>query len=172
MFHIVSGLNRAGYYIFKVIMKIQKSIRGQTLIETALILFLLMLIVLGLTEFARAWYTKNSLKNASRHGARLAVVTSGITCYGPQDCNGGTCPTTKPTTEVEIKDCVCASPGIKNDSRTSVQIEDEGDCNFQQGDEIKVTVSFNDPDFFIVGGPPWPWPDELNTSSESTMRYE
>ena len=88
-----------------------------------------MVIALGTVEFARAWYMKNSMKNASRHGARLAVVTPNITCYPETDCDGGTCPSTKPTTEEEIKDCVCASPGIKNDDRTSVQIEDEGDCN-------------------------------------------
>ena len=41
--------------------------QGQTLIETAIILIVLLLIVFGITEFARAWFTKNSLKTIGEH---------------------------------------------------------------------------------------------------------
>lgn len=48
--------------------------KGQALVETALVLFLLLLLVLGIFEFGRAMYTKNTLVNAARAGARAAVV--------------------------------------------------------------------------------------------------
>lgn len=42
-------------------------------------LFVLVLLVFGITEFGRALYTKNTLTNAARAGARQAVVTKGLT---------------------------------------------------------------------------------------------
>jgi len=52
---------------------------GQALVEMAFILPILLLLVLGIFEFGRAMYTKNSLTNAARAAARAAVVTSSIT---------------------------------------------------------------------------------------------
>src|SRR5689334_11210220 len=51
-------------------------IKGQAMVETALVLFILVLFVFGITEFGRAMYTKNTLNNAARAAARAAVVTS------------------------------------------------------------------------------------------------
>jgi Flp pilus assembly protein TadG len=50
--------------------------RGQSVIEFAIVLPLLLLIVFGITEFSRAWMTVNILTQAAREGARLAVVTA------------------------------------------------------------------------------------------------
>ena len=50
--------------------------RGQSVIEFAMVLPLLLLVVFGITEFSRAWMTVNILTQASREGARLAVVTA------------------------------------------------------------------------------------------------
>lgn len=50
--------------------------RGQSVIEFALILPLLLVILFGITEFGRAWMTLNLLTSAAREGARLAVVTA------------------------------------------------------------------------------------------------
>jgi hypothetical protein len=52
-----------------------KNQKGQALIETALVIPLLLLLVMGLFEFGRAMYIKNTLNNAARAGARAAVVT-------------------------------------------------------------------------------------------------
>ena len=49
--------------------------RGQSVIEFAMVLPLLLLVVFGITEFSRAWMTVNILTQAAREGARLAVVT-------------------------------------------------------------------------------------------------
>jgi Flp pilus assembly protein TadG len=47
---------------------------GQAIIEFALVLPLLLLVLLGITEFGRAFYTLNVLTQAAREGARLAAV--------------------------------------------------------------------------------------------------
>ncbi|MHC1697392.1 MAG: TadE family protein [Geobacteraceae bacterium] len=49
--------------------------KGQALVEMAIIIPLLMLLVMGIFEFGRAMYIKNTLTQAARSGARSAVVT-------------------------------------------------------------------------------------------------
>src|SRR6516164_1215250 len=44
--------------------------RGQSLVEFAMVLPLLLLIVFGITEFGRAYYQYNTLSKAVRNGAR------------------------------------------------------------------------------------------------------
>ena len=46
------------------------------MVETAFVLFILVLLAFGITEFGRAMYTKNTLNNGARAGARAAVVTN------------------------------------------------------------------------------------------------
>jgi Flp pilus assembly protein TadG len=48
--------------------------RGQALVEFALMLPLVMLILIGIVEFGRAWQAKQTLTDVAREGARLAVV--------------------------------------------------------------------------------------------------
>jgi Flp pilus assembly protein TadG len=50
--------------------------RGQSMVEFALVLPLLLLVVFGATEFGRAWMTMNVLTAAAREGCRVAVVTT------------------------------------------------------------------------------------------------
>lgn len=51
------------------------STRGQALVEMALLLPLLLLLVIGILEFGRAWYYKQQVNNAAREAARILVVT-------------------------------------------------------------------------------------------------
>jgi hypothetical protein len=48
--------------------------RGQALVEFALVIPLLILIFMGLFDFGRAVFAWNSLSNAAREGARVAIV--------------------------------------------------------------------------------------------------
>lgn len=48
--------------------------RGQALVEFALIAPLLLLLVLGVVEFGRAWHSYQVVTDAAREGARVAVV--------------------------------------------------------------------------------------------------
>lgn len=52
--------------------------RGQALVELALVIGLLLLLVMGIFEFGRAMFNKNTLTQAARGGARTAVVTPNL----------------------------------------------------------------------------------------------
>lgn len=49
---------------------------GQALVEFALIVPVLLLLIVGLAEFARAWNTKQVLTDAARESLRSAVVAN------------------------------------------------------------------------------------------------
>jgi Flp pilus assembly protein TadG len=49
---------------------------GQSIVEFALVLPILLLVLFGVTEFGRAIMVTNVLNTASREGARLAAVSS------------------------------------------------------------------------------------------------
>lgn len=48
--------------------------RGQTMVEFALVLPVLILLLVGIFDFGRAIYAYNTINNAAREGARLAIV--------------------------------------------------------------------------------------------------
>src|SRR5512135_2658611 len=48
--------------------------KGQNLVEFALVVPLLLLLVIGIAEFGRAWMTKNILTGAAREAVRLLAV--------------------------------------------------------------------------------------------------
>ena len=57
--------------------------RGQALVELALALPVLLLIFMGLFDFGRAVFAYNSLSNAAREGARVAIVDQTIVAGVP-----------------------------------------------------------------------------------------
>jgi Flp pilus assembly protein TadG len=52
--------------------------KGQSILELALILPVMMMLIFGITEFGRAWMTMNVLTGAVREGARVASVTPNL----------------------------------------------------------------------------------------------
>ena len=48
---------------------------GQGLVEFALVVPLLLLLVIGIAEFGRAWMTRNILTGAAREAVRIAVIS-------------------------------------------------------------------------------------------------
>ena len=48
--------------------------KGQSLIEFALVVPMLLLLVIGIAEFGRAWMTQNILTGAAREAVRVAAV--------------------------------------------------------------------------------------------------
>lgn len=48
--------------------------RGQSLVELAIVLPVLLALVVGIFEFGRAWNVYQVITNAAREGARLAVI--------------------------------------------------------------------------------------------------
>jgi len=51
-----------------------ESVRGQSLVEFALVLPVFLLLLIGIAEFGRAWMTRNILTGASREAVRIAAV--------------------------------------------------------------------------------------------------
>lgn len=54
--------------------RMAKSVRGQAMVEFALVAPLLMMLVIGVFEFGRAWNVYQVITEAARAGARAAVV--------------------------------------------------------------------------------------------------
>jgi Flp pilus assembly protein TadG len=54
--------------------RVLRDAKGQALVEFALLLPLVMLILIGIVEFGRAWQAKQTLTDVAREGARLSVV--------------------------------------------------------------------------------------------------
>lgn len=50
--------------------------RGQSIVEFALVVPLLLLLLVGIIEFGRLWMTMNVLTGAAREGVRIAAVTA------------------------------------------------------------------------------------------------
>ncbi len=55
-----------------------KSQKGQSLVETALILPILLLLVFGITDFGRIFHAYLTLDHAGREAARVASIGSGL----------------------------------------------------------------------------------------------
>jgi len=56
--------------------ELHRSIRGQSVVEFAMVLPLMLVVMFLITEFGRALWIKNTLTQAAREGARQAVVGS------------------------------------------------------------------------------------------------
>lgn len=67
--------------------------RGQSLVEFALLLPLMILIITGLFDVARAVWEENTLAYAAREGTRYAIVhgSAGIPAADPTDPTNATC---------------------------------------------------------------------------------
>jgi len=138
---------------------------GQTLIETVFVLALLFLLILGIAEFSRAWYVKNSLNNAARIGARVGAVTPGLAAETDTPCSA-------PASDVAT--AVCNSAGVPSTAEVTVAVVDtSGDSVIPNaGDTVTVTVKID----YLTGFSPFailPWLQSLtDLSSQASMRYE
>jgi len=165
-------------------MKISNRQQGQTLIETALVLFVILLIVLGIAEFARAWHAKNSIKNAARQGARVAVVTPNLPITecpsNPINCDQARIPAFtncpgSPGSDVIINS-VCNSAGVSSASTrvSKYYIESHPSLpnpSFGSNDTVNVCVQTD----FVSAVPNFPGlgniiPNKLH--ADASMRYE
>jgi hypothetical protein len=63
----------------KRIRNTRKNEKGQSLVEFALVVPLLLLLVIGIFEFGRAWMTKNIVTGAAREAVRIYAVQNNLT---------------------------------------------------------------------------------------------
>ena len=53
--------------------------KGQSIVEFALVVPMLIMLVFGIAEFGRAWMVKNILTGAAREAVRVAIVQTDLT---------------------------------------------------------------------------------------------
>lgn len=96
-----------------------RSERGQALVEFAIVLPMLLLLLLGIVDFARAWNVFEVLTDAAREGARVAVVDQPA------------------TTEQDVRDTI-----IEAGQRTAISIDpaDITITGFHAGRGTQATV--------------------------------
>jgi Flp pilus assembly protein TadG len=136
-----------------------------------------MILIFGVAEIARAWYLKNSLNNASRMGARVAVVQSSLPVAGAND-ECGTANPLDPGVQ-KVFDAVCSdASGVNAADRTvtvDISIDDvDEDTTTNAGDlvTVMVTVNFNSGKFSVFSSL-IPGLSALEVlSSRASMRYE
>lgn len=141
--------------------------KGQTLVEMAILLPLLLLLVMGIFEFGRAMYIKNTLTHAARAGARTAVVTPNIV-----DATNATCGNAGNNATIYQTVCNNLYSGIDiNDITINVTRTDlNSSGTLDPGDMAEVTVALNNfrSKYRIVPFIPLP----LTLTGETAMRYE
>jgi len=115
--------------------------KGQVLVETAIILPLLLLLIFGLIDFARAMYTKNSLNNAARSGARTAAVTKPLNNDESGVLNSGTSATAD---TIKINLFNAPDSVIYTLNRLKVDGTTAGAGEAFPGGTVKVTVTWTD----------------------------
>jgi hypothetical protein len=162
--------------------------RGQALIETAIVLVLLLIILFGITEFSRAWFVRNSLKNGVRSGARLAAVTCGITipkfsglctswpdsaCQPPPAVVPANCNGSGSENNNAIIAAVCCSLGVSKEQQDNTIVTVKTLPQAPSGLTADViTVSASSTFHFVIGGGIWPWPESTPIGAEASMRHE
>ena len=144
-----------------------KKARGQSLVEFALVLPLLMILVFGIIDFGMGLRSYISLTTATREGARFAAIGGSAGAY-PGNCDGVT------NTTVVGRVCV-AIEGLDRADLTSVAVTyPNGQA---PGESVVVsadyTYNYITPlgdmvDFFSAGS----FPDTLSLSTSTDMRLE
>ena len=131
---------------------------GQALLEFAMVLPLLLLLVLGLLEFARAWNVQQVLTDAAREAARRGVIAS----TPPADSAGVTETVQEALTHASL------DPG-----KASVEVSVEGSWPGVRGKPMTVAVSY--PYQFVYVGRLLSWAtgtDAITLHTSIVMRKE
>ena len=156
-----------------------KNNRGQVLIETALILPLLLLLIFGMVDFGRAMYTKNTLTNAARSGARAAAVTSPL--YPTSPARSLSPATGEPANSIKRS---LSSEFPQDEIQYEVNAYDDDGApvagTVQYGNQVRVTLTYlNFPLITplyklmaLITKSPSKTSSSIRISGEASMRYE
>lgn len=105
---------------------------GQSLVEFALVLPLILLLAMGLLDFGRGIYAYNTVSNAARMGARTGVVNQYVTAVRQRTADQATALGITPSDE-------CTAPsGICVDFKDSTL---DIDCNTLFAADLKACVT-------------------------------
>lgn len=98
-----------------------KSQKGQSLVETALIIPVLLLLLFGITDFGRIFHVYLTLDHAGREAARAASI-------GSED--------------TDIKTKIANSTSSLDQREVRVEISPEGKTNRTSGSQVTITISY------------------------------
>lgn len=162
--------------------------QGQTVLETALMIILLLMLVFGIAEISRAWWLKNQVNNAARVGVRVAVVLSNtvLTQFALTGTKAnGSCPYTDPLTTIRGASCGSITGGGLTNVTVVTDDGSGGTPSDVPGSTIRVIVrgTFQSVVPNLLGGIPGlsgaptllPGLDaqgRMTLSSSSVMRHE
>lgn len=136
---------------------------GQTLVEFALILFLLLAMLFGITEFGRAWYYSNALTNGVRAGARYAATIDNNTSFENKVRNY----TMGQITSVIPRDNLSVDVVPMNSAAPPVVISSD---ELATGDTVTVFANYS---FVVLTGSIVPaFSGTKGMRRQATMRYE
>lgn len=122
---------------------------GQSLVETALILPLLLLLLTGIIDFGLLFNTYLVVSNASREGARHAVTGD---------------------TDIQIRAAVSRAASSLDAARLSISISPDESEGRSTGDAVTVTVTYEYSMVTPIIGAFFPETFEIGSST--TMRCE
>lgn len=137
--------------------KLLRDNRGQATVELALVMPILLLLVIGVFEFGRAWNQKQVITDAARQGARICAVANAAPSSFPNN-----------VVDTTVQNAL-ARAGIVAPSGQPVV------TGFQSGTGKPCTVSISVPLNFVFLGPLIGWVNGAETftlTSVFTMRNE
>lgn len=106
--------------------------RGQSFIEFAAVLPIMILLLVGIVDFGRALDARMTVINAAREGARFGVTHAGDDAWGPYSC-----PQIQANVPPEI---MRMHSDMFTGGNTSISVSGTGTC--AAGDELTVTVHY------------------------------
>lgn len=133
--------------------------RGTTMVETALVLGVLLLVLFGIMDFGRLMYTYHMVNNAARIGARFAIVHGTVCSHyvsGPSDT--WPCPGTQSNAQTEVASYVSQQSTVMGlgpipTSNVTTAYNQVAGCqpanvgntfpNGETGCQVSVTVTYN-----------------------------
>jgi len=135
--------------LFQLISKLKKSPRGQSLVEMALVIPILIIVLFGILEFGRIFHSYLVITHAAREGARFGVISKDVD---------------------QIKQKVRDTSGGINLQLGDIDVNPSANDNLTTGVPLTVTVDYEVELFTPVLADILPNPVPLSASS--TMRVE
>lgn len=136
---------------------------GQTMVEFALIVALLLAILFGIMEFGRAWFYSNHLTNSVRAAARYAAVLP----VGSEN-------ELRTAVDIYLREEIETFMNEDDIAGINVNVVDnDSDGTVSKGDTIEVTVRYN---FTVLAGsyflPFFPFNAARPIVRSASMQYE
>ncbi|MEZ5942312.1 MAG: TadE/TadG family type IV pilus assembly protein [Planctomycetaceae bacterium] len=134
---------------------------GAAMVETALVLPIMMMVILGIVEFGRAFMVCQLLTNAAREGGRSAVIPGSTSPQVTADIQGLVANTVGvDTTEVAVS--ILVTPYAGGNSHSDLSLAQKRDLC-----DIRVVVAYDNVSFV-----PAKWMTGVNLTGQTAMRHE